>query len=104
MIVCLQADPLNKSRDEDALIAWTWKRYIDMNGTDPTILLRFPMTKVQFGNSPQTILYMIITIGSCTSNGYYRTVLTARTSYNTARIRHRWCFQSQFSSFIYLLL
>ncbi|CAF1488253.1 unnamed protein product [Adineta ricciae] len=39
------ADPLNKSRDEDALIAWTWKRYIDMNGTDPTILLRFPMTK-----------------------------------------------------------
>jgi PhoPQ-activated pathogenicity-related protein len=41
-----QADPLNKLREEDALIAWTWKRYFDTNGTDPRVLLRFPMTKV----------------------------------------------------------
>jgi hypothetical protein len=46
MIDFFKADPLNKSRVEDALIAWTWKEYIDTNGTDPKILLRFPMTKV----------------------------------------------------------
>ncbi|CAF0920128.1 unnamed protein product [Rotaria sordida] len=38
-------DPLNKLRDEDALIAWTWKKFFDINGTDPKVLLRFPMTK-----------------------------------------------------------
>ncbi|CAF3173165.1 unnamed protein product [Rotaria socialis] len=38
-------DPLRKSREEDALIAWTWKKYFDANGSDPQVLLRFPMTK-----------------------------------------------------------
>jgi PhoPQ-activated pathogenicity-related protein len=46
MIDFLKADPLNKSRVEDELIAWTWKKYLDTNGTDPKVLLRFPMTKV----------------------------------------------------------
>jgi len=46
MIDFLKADPLNKSRMEDQLIAWTWKEFIDTNGADPRILLRFPMTKV----------------------------------------------------------
>jgi hypothetical protein len=46
MIDFLKADPLNKSRVEDQLIAWTWKEFIDTNGADPRILLRFPMTKV----------------------------------------------------------
>ncbi len=41
-----KADTLNKSRYEDAIIAWTWKEFIDTNGADPRILLRFPMTKV----------------------------------------------------------
>ncbi|CAF1342356.1 unnamed protein product [Adineta steineri] len=39
------ADPLEKLRREDALVAWTWKQYFDTNGMDPTILLYFPMTK-----------------------------------------------------------
>jgi PhoPQ-activated pathogenicity-related protein len=47
MIDFLKADPLNNSRVEDQLIAWTWKEFIDTNGTDPRILLRFPMTKVE---------------------------------------------------------
>jgi PhoPQ-activated pathogenicity-related protein len=46
MIDFLKADPLNKSRVEDELIAWTWKKYLDTNGTDAKVLLRFPMTKV----------------------------------------------------------
>ena len=40
-----QADPSNRSRSEDALIAWTWKVFIE-NPTNPEILLRMPMTKV----------------------------------------------------------
>ena len=51
----LQADPLNKSRVEDALIAWTWKKYLDTNGTDPKVLLRFPMTKVTINKTDYNI-------------------------------------------------
>jgi PhoPQ-activated pathogenicity-related protein len=43
----LKADPLKRSRVEDELIAWTWKEFIDTNGTDPRIILYFPMTKVE---------------------------------------------------------
>jgi PhoPQ-activated pathogenicity-related protein len=35
------------SRSEDAIIAWTWKTFIESNGSDPIILLRMPMTKVR---------------------------------------------------------
>ena len=38
------ADPTQKRRYEDAVIAWTWKTFIE-NPEDPTILLRLPMTK-----------------------------------------------------------
>ena len=43
--VSVQADPRKKSRKEDAIIAWTWKTFID-DPSDPEILLRMPMTKV----------------------------------------------------------
>lgn len=36
---------MNKTRTEDGLIAWTWKSYLETNGSNPQILLRFPMTK-----------------------------------------------------------
>ncbi|CAF1026861.1 unnamed protein product [Adineta ricciae] len=39
------SDPTSSSRSEDSLIGWTWKRYLETNGSDPRILLRFPMTK-----------------------------------------------------------
>jgi hypothetical protein len=42
----VQADPTAKQRYEDAIIAWTWKTFIE-NTTDPYILLRMPMTKVE---------------------------------------------------------
>ncbi len=42
----LQADPSNRSRSEDGLIAWTWKAFIE-NPDNPYILLRMPMTKVR---------------------------------------------------------
>ena len=38
------ADPTQKQRYEDAVIAWTWKTFVE-NPEDPTILLRLPMTK-----------------------------------------------------------
>lgn len=41
----VQADPSQQSRHEDAVIAWTWKTFIE-NSSDPEILLRMPMTKV----------------------------------------------------------
>ena len=52
----LKADQSGRSRDEDALIAWTWKKYLDTNGTDPKILLRFPMTKVDMNKRNVLIL------------------------------------------------
>ncbi|CAF4947226.1 unnamed protein product [Rotaria sp. Silwood1] len=39
------ADSTQESRTEDAIIAWTWKTFIEQNGTNPYILLRMPMTK-----------------------------------------------------------
>nr|KAG5691328.1 hypothetical protein BaRGS_014027 [Batillaria attramentaria] len=42
--IVFKADPTQKSRDEDAVIAWTWKTFIQ-NTSDPEILLRMPMTK-----------------------------------------------------------
>ncbi|CAF1456316.1 unnamed protein product [Rotaria sordida] len=38
------ADPSNRSRSEDGLIAWTWKAFME-NPDNPNILLRMPMTK-----------------------------------------------------------
>jgi len=38
------ADPTQKNRGEDAIIAWTWKTFID-NPDNPYVLLRMPMTK-----------------------------------------------------------
>ena len=37
-------DPKNKSRTEDAIIAYTWKHYLE-DPTKPEWLLRLPMTK-----------------------------------------------------------
>ncbi|XP_025076722.1 autocrine proliferation repressor protein A-like [Pomacea canaliculata] len=42
--VVFKADPSQKQRNEDAVIAWTWKTFIE-NASDPEILLRMPMTK-----------------------------------------------------------
>ena len=39
-----QKDPSQKRRGEDAIIAWTWKEFME-NNDDPYILLRMPMTK-----------------------------------------------------------
>jgi PhoPQ-activated pathogenicity-related protein len=38
------ADPKHQKRYEDAVIAWTWKTFVE-NPDDPSILLRLPMTK-----------------------------------------------------------
>ncbi|XP_059147483.1 autocrine proliferation repressor protein A-like [Physella acuta] len=39
-----QKDPAATQRYEDAIIAWTWRQFLD-NGSNPEILLRLPMTK-----------------------------------------------------------
>ncbi|CAH1788180.1 unnamed protein product [Owenia fusiformis] len=39
------SDDPSRSRSEDAIIAWTWRYFIETNGTDPDVLLRNPMTK-----------------------------------------------------------
>ncbi len=45
-MIYYQADPTNKNRSEDAIIAWTWKTFLE-NPTNPYVLLRMPMTKVK---------------------------------------------------------
>ncbi|XP_059147484.1 autocrine proliferation repressor protein A-like [Physella acuta] len=42
--IVFKADPTGQKRVEDAIIAWTWRKFLD-NGTNPEILLRLPMTK-----------------------------------------------------------
>lgn len=46
ILFLLQSDELGIDRSEDAIIGWTWKKYLEMNGSDPTVLLQLPMTKV----------------------------------------------------------
>lgn len=43
--IVFKADPSQQHRSEDAIIAWTWKTFVDQQGADPEILLRMPMTK-----------------------------------------------------------
>ncbi|KAH3871998.1 hypothetical protein DPMN_035212 [Dreissena polymorpha] len=43
--IVFRDDPAQKKRAEDAIIAWTWKIFVDQKGADPEILLRMPMTK-----------------------------------------------------------
>ncbi|XP_050394472.1 autocrine proliferation repressor protein A [Patella vulgata] len=43
--VVFKADPTHQRRSEDAIIAWTWKTFVESNGSNPEILLRMPMTK-----------------------------------------------------------
>lgn len=43
--IVFKADPDQQQRTEDAIIAWTWKTFVDQKGADPEILLRMPMTK-----------------------------------------------------------
>jgi len=42
---CFEGDPEDRLRDEDDLIAWTWRRFLD-DPSDPDILIRLPMVKV----------------------------------------------------------
>jgi len=42
--IVFKKDPEQKKRSEDAIIAWTWKAFME-NTSDTNILLRFPMTK-----------------------------------------------------------
>lgn len=42
-----KADPSQKSRFEDDIISWTWDTFIQSNGSDPSVLLLLPMTKVR---------------------------------------------------------
>ncbi|ESO89129.1 hypothetical protein LOTGIDRAFT_154212 [Lottia gigantea] len=43
--IMFKADPTKKQRTEDAIIAWTWKTFVETNGSNPDLLLRMPMTK-----------------------------------------------------------
>ncbi|XP_071129143.1 autocrine proliferation repressor protein A-like [Mytilus edulis] len=43
--IVFKDDPEQKKRKEDAVIAWTWKTFVEKNSSDPEFLLRFPMTK-----------------------------------------------------------
>lgn len=42
--ISFRKDPSLKPRTEEALVAWTWKEFLD-NTSDPNILIRLPMTK-----------------------------------------------------------
>ena len=39
------SDPERKRREEDALIGWAWRQYLDGNASRPEWLPRFPMVK-----------------------------------------------------------
>ena len=45
----LKDDPAQRERTEDAIIAWTWAKYMNSTGEEknPEMLLYFPMVKVR---------------------------------------------------------
>ncbi|XP_059147475.1 autocrine proliferation repressor protein A-like isoform X2 [Physella acuta] len=49
-------DPTRLQRSEDAIIAWTWRQFLD-NGSNPEILLRLPMTKAVVRGMDTVALY-----------------------------------------------
>ena len=52
------------SRSEDWVVAWTWEQFIQKNGTDPEILVEFPMTKVMYDTIANLYIKRLIII-SC---------------------------------------
>ncbi len=44
--IVFTSDPTRQPRSEDAMVAWTWYHYININSSDPFWLARLPMTKV----------------------------------------------------------
>jgi len=45
-----KADPLKQNRSQDAIISLLWRLFIETNGSDPRLLPRLPMTKVEHTN------------------------------------------------------
>jgi PhoPQ-activated pathogenicity-related protein len=43
--ITFYSDPILKSRTEDAIIAFTWRHFLDDPNHDPNWLVRFPMVK-----------------------------------------------------------
>ncbi|XP_052266498.1 autocrine proliferation repressor protein A-like isoform X2 [Dreissena polymorpha] len=43
--IVFKNDPAQKERWGDAIVAWTWKTFVEQKGVDPEILLTMPMTK-----------------------------------------------------------
>ena len=39
-----KADPSKRERDDDEVVGWTWKAFLD-NITNPDLLIFLPMTK-----------------------------------------------------------
>ncbi|CAF3924773.1 unnamed protein product, partial [Adineta steineri] len=73
------SDPTNSFRNEDSLIAWTWKKFMDTNGSDPRVLLRFPMTKAvvramdtvqQFLEQERLVVPQEFVIGGASKRGW----------------------------------
>ena len=83
-IVFWQSDPANLNRNEDSLIAWTWKRYMDTNGSDPKVLLRFPMTKVQINKIKQ--LFLTICAIFINNRQLYEQWMLSNNSYNKNKL------------------
>jgi hypothetical protein len=46
LVFFLKSDETGTDRVEDEILSWTWKKYLDMNGSDPNVLVQLPMTKV----------------------------------------------------------
>ncbi|CAF4774177.1 unnamed protein product [Rotaria sp. Silwood1] len=89
-------DPFNKPRDEDALIAWTWKKFFDINGTDPKVLLRFPMTKAvvramdtieQFLKQQNLIVPEEFVIGGASKRGWTSKYIYTHTNFPSILLR-----------------
>ncbi|KAH9499584.1 hypothetical protein Btru_074198 [Bulinus truncatus] len=54
------ADPNLENRTEDSVIAWTWREFL-LNGSNPEILLRLPMTKAVVRGFDTVADYMKLT-------------------------------------------
>lgn len=75
--ISFEDDPSHYQRTEDAIVAWTWKSFIDSNGTDPEILLRLPMTKAAV-RGIDTVQHLVAKAANRTINRFVLTGASKR--------------------------
>ena len=98
------ADPTNRSRIEDPIIAWTWKTFIE-NPNNPYVLLRMPMTKVLKAQIDLLFMfeYSFEILGICSCHGCRTTICSTFRCSCSSKISYWWSIESNCHDFLFVV-